>query len=164
MRIKLFLSLLLSALLLGKLSLQSAQELLAARPTDGWEDLVTFKSESAITSAMSGLSSDEKTAFSAAIVIKSSYFEARMKIELDDLQARFGDPSGHLRLIGDLFAAVAAGAYENVSDAQHAMASRIERTYTPNPAAVPHFERLYQRYLHWAQQAEPLYAPPENAA
>lgn len=80
---------LLSALLLGKLSLQSAQELLAARPTDGWEDLVTFKSESAITSAMSGLSSDEKTAFSGAIVIKSSYFEARMKIELDDLQLAF---------------------------------------------------------------------------
>ena len=63
-----------------------------------------------------------------------------------------------------IFAAVAAGAYENVSDAQRAMASRIERTYRPNPAAVPHFERLYQRYLHWAQQAEPLYAPPENAS
>jgi L-ribulokinase len=60
-----------------------------------------------------------------------------------------------------IFAAVAAGAHENVSDAQRAMASRIEHTYNPNPAAVPHFERLYQRYLHWAQQAEPLYVNRE---
>jgi L-ribulokinase len=63
-----------------------------------------------------------------------------------------------------IFAAVAAGAYENVSDAQRAMASPIEHTYTPDPAAVPHFERLYQRYLHWAQQAEPLYAAPGNVS
>ena len=57
-----------------------------------------------------------------------------------------------------IFAAVAAGVFGNVGAAQQAMASRVEHTYSPNPAAVPHFERLYQRYLHWARQAEPLYA------
>ena len=36
------------------------------------------------------------------------------------------------------------------------------RAYAQGDAAA--FERLYQRYLHWAQQAEPLYAPPENAS
>ena len=63
-----------------------------------------------------------------------------------------------------IFAAVAAGAFENVDAAQQAMASRIEHTYSPDPAVVPHFERLYQRYLHWAQQAEPLYAAPGQAS
>ena len=57
-----------------------------------------------------------------------------------------------------IFAAVAAGAHGDVAAAQLAMASRIERIYAPDPAAVAHFERLYQRYQHWAKQAEPLYA------
>ena len=57
-----------------------------------------------------------------------------------------------------IFAAVAAGAHSDVAAAQQAMASRIERIYSPDPAAVAHFERLYQRYQHWAKQAEPLYA------
>ena len=57
-----------------------------------------------------------------------------------------------------IFAAVAAGAHGDVAAAQQAMASRIERTYDPAPDAVAHFERIYQRYQHWAKQAEPLYA------
>lgn len=57
-----------------------------------------------------------------------------------------------------IFAAVAAGAYGDVSAAQQAMASRIEQVYYPDPAAVAQFEDLYQRYQHWAKQAEPLYA------
>lgn len=63
-----------------------------------------------------------------------------------------------------IFAAVAAGVFDDVDAAQKAMASRIEHTYTPDPAAVPHFERLYQRYRNWAQQAEPLYAAPGQPA
>ena len=58
-----------------------------------------------------------------------------------------------------IFAAVAAGAHGDVAAAQQAMASRIERVYSPDTAAVPYFEQLYQRYRHWAKQAEPLYAP-----
>ncbi len=60
-----------------------------------------------------------------------------------------------------IFAAVAAGAYVNVAAAQHAMASRIEHVYQPDPAAVVNFERLYQRYLHWSEQAAPLYVQDE---
>lgn len=57
-----------------------------------------------------------------------------------------------------IFAAVAAGEYRDVAAAQQAMASRIEHVYQPDPAAVVHFERLYQRYLLGVKQAEPLYA------
>jgi len=56
-----------------------------------------------------------------------------------------------------IFAAVAAGEYGDVAAAQQTMASRIERVFQPNPIAVAHFERLYQRYLFGAKQAEPLY-------
>jgi len=63
-----------------------------------------------------------------------------------------------------IFAAVAAGTFSDVASAQKAMASRIERVYTPAPAAVQHFERLYQRYRSWAESAEPLYAPTPSKA
>ncbi len=59
-----------------------------------------------------------------------------------------------------IFAAVAAGEYGNVAGAQRTMASRIEHTYTPGAQAVTAFEALYQRYLNWSAQAEPLYASP----
>jgi L-ribulokinase len=62
-----------------------------------------------------------------------------------------------------IFAAVAAGAYSNVATAQHAMASRIEHVYEPNPSAVAHFETMYQRYRRWCAQAEPMYAAQEGA-
>ncbi|WP_018605670.1 ribulokinase [Uliginosibacterium gangwonense] len=61
-----------------------------------------------------------------------------------------------------IFAAVAAGRFGNVADAQVTMASPIERTYTPKPEAVAAFEPIYQRYLHWAEQAEPMYAAVEK--
>ena len=61
-----------------------------------------------------------------------------------------------------IFAAVAAGAHGDVAAAQRAMASRIERIYDPDPTAVAHFERIYQRYQHWAKQAEPLYAQSQG--
>jgi len=59
-----------------------------------------------------------------------------------------------------IFAAVAAGVFRNVADAQAAMASPIERTYTPKPEAVAAFEPVYQRYLRWAGAAESMYAAP----
>jgi len=61
-----------------------------------------------------------------------------------------------------IFAAVAARRFGNVADAQTAMASPIERTYTPKPEAVAAFEPIYQRYLSWAEKAEPMYAAAEK--
>lgn len=57
-----------------------------------------------------------------------------------------------------IFAAVAAGVFSHVADAQAAMASPIERTYMPKPEAVAAFEPIYQRYRRWAGTAEPMYA------
>ncbi|MNG93929.1 Ribulokinase [compost metagenome] len=56
-----------------------------------------------------------------------------------------------------IFAAVAAGIYANVADAQVDMASGIERTHQPRADRVAEYELLYQRYLNWSDTAEPLY-------
>lgn len=56
-----------------------------------------------------------------------------------------------------IFAAVAAGIYADVADAQRDMASAVERTHQPHPERVAEYERLYQRYLQWSHAAEPLY-------
>ena len=56
-----------------------------------------------------------------------------------------------------IFAAVAAGIYVDVADAQRDMASAVERTHQPHPERVAEYERLYQRYLQWSHAAEPLY-------
>jgi L-ribulokinase len=57
-----------------------------------------------------------------------------------------------------VFAAVAAGAHADVPTAQAAMASRVERTHSPDPARVAAFEAQYQRYRRWSERIEPLYA------
>jgi ribulose kinase len=38
------------------------------------------------------------------------------------------------------------------------MASQIEHVYQPDAEAVANFEQLYQGYLSWSAQTEPLYA------
>lgn len=56
-----------------------------------------------------------------------------------------------------IFAAVAAGIYADVAEAQRDMASAVERTHQPQPDRVAEYELLYQRYLQWSRAAEPLY-------
>ena len=61
-----------------------------------------------------------------------------------------------------IFGAVASRTYSSVAQAQKSMASRIEHVYQPDFGAVAHFEQLYQRYLQWVKQSEPLYAKSES--
>ncbi len=57
-----------------------------------------------------------------------------------------------------IFAAVAAGEYADVATAQAKMASRVERSFTPDAARAAKFEVHYQRYLALARVVEPLCA------
>ncbi|CAO96817.1 ribulokinase [Erwinia tasmaniensis] len=58
-----------------------------------------------------------------------------------------------------IFAAVAAGVYQNIPEAQKRMASPLAQTLQPDPERVLRFQPLYQRYLDWCRIAEPLFAP-----
>lgn len=58
-----------------------------------------------------------------------------------------------------IFAAVAAGVYPDIPEAQTRMASPLEQTLQPDPERVLRFQPLYQRYLDWCDMAEPLFAP-----
>jgi len=44
-------------------------------------------------------------------------------------------------------AATAAGLYESMHDAQQAIGSGFERTYTPDPEKAKQYERLYEKYI-----------------
>ncbi|HCK01164.1 MAG TPA: ribulokinase [Serratia grimesii] len=63
-----------------------------------------------------------------------------------------------------IFAAVAAGRFGSVPEAQRQMACGIERTLQPDSQRVVHYQQLYQRYQQWCQAAEPRYAPTSGSA
>ncbi|MND67685.1 Ribulokinase [compost metagenome] len=63
-----------------------------------------------------------------------------------------------------IFAAVAAGHFRSVPEAQRHMACGIERTLQPDPQRVARYQQLYQRYQQWCQAAEPRYAPNAGSA
>ncbi|MBU9812263.1 ribulokinase [Rahnella sp. SL6] len=57
-----------------------------------------------------------------------------------------------------IFAAVAAGEFNDVPAAQEKMACSIEHTLLPDPQRVEQYQRLYTRYQQWCATTEPLFA------
>jgi L-ribulokinase len=53
-----------------------------------------------------------------------------------------------------MFAAVAAGIYDSVEEAQAKIGSGFSRTYTPDPANTKIYDRLYQKYLQLGETLE----------
>ena len=63
-----------------------------------------------------------------------------------------------------IFAAVAAGVYDDVSAAQQQMASPVEKTLQPDANRVARYQQLYERYQQWCATAEPNYAARPSSA
>jgi L-ribulokinase len=55
-----------------------------------------------------------------------------------------------------MFAAVVAGIYPNVEEAQKKMGQGFEKEYTPNPENVKKYEAIYEKYLKLGQFTENL--------
>ena len=55
-----------------------------------------------------------------------------------------------------MFAAVAAGLYQGVTEAQERIGSGFSRTYTPDPQRARAYQGLYKRYLALGLALEPL--------
>jgi len=55
-----------------------------------------------------------------------------------------------------MFAAVAAGLYPGVTEAQERIGSGFSRTYTPDPQRARAYQGLYKRYLALGRALEPL--------
>ncbi len=55
-----------------------------------------------------------------------------------------------------MFAAVAAGLYQGVTEAQERIGSGFSRTYTPDPQRARAYQGLYERYLALGRALEPL--------
>lgn len=53
-----------------------------------------------------------------------------------------------------MFAAVAAGIYPSIGDAQAAMAPKVEMTVTPNPVMIALYARLYEKYRRFGAFVE----------
>jgi L-ribulokinase len=53
-----------------------------------------------------------------------------------------------------MFAAVAAGIYDSVADAQAKMGSGFSSTYTPEPANAKVYDGLYEKYLQLGKTLE----------
>lgn len=77
---------LLAALFLGRMENDVALDLIQQRPKDGWKDINDFKGMEQVKSAVAGQS--EVSKIYAASDIVSSYFEARMLVEVDTIQLR----------------------------------------------------------------------------
>jgi len=55
-----------------------------------------------------------------------------------------------------MFAAVAAGVYGSIEEAQQVMGQGFEKSYTPNKENAGHFDELYERYLEMGRNSNNL--------
>jgi L-ribulokinase len=79
-------------------------------------------------------------------VVKKSPFIMQMMADVINMPIRIHKSEQTCALGAAMFAATAAGIYEKVEDAMHAMGSGFEKTYFPNERSVVFFQKRYQQY------------------
>lgn len=79
-------------------------------------------------------------------VAKKSPFIMQMMADVINMPIRIHKSEQTCALGAAMFAATAAGIYEKVEDAMHAMGSGFEKTYFPNERSVDFFQKRYHQY------------------
>jgi L-ribulokinase len=80
-------------------------------------------------------------------VAKKSPFVMQIVADVLDMPIKVAKSEQTVALGAAMFAAVAAGLYRNIPEAQKALGSGIEKTYTPNKGNAKKYRELYEKYL-----------------
>ncbi len=80
-------------------------------------------------------------------VARKSPFIMQMLADVINMPIRINRSEQTCALGAAMFAATAAGIYNKVEDAMHAMGQGFDKTYYPDAAKVPVYQRRYQNYL-----------------
>ncbi|MET0636873.1 MAG: ribulokinase [Chitinophagaceae bacterium] len=87
-------------------------------------------------------------------VAKKSPFIMQMMADVLNMPIRIHASEQTCALGAAMFAATAAGIFNNVQDAMKAMGQGFEIKYYPNPAMVPVYEKRYRRFLQLGEYIE----------
>ena len=74
-------------------------------------------------------------------------FVMQITADVLNMPVKIVESEQSVALGASIFAAVAAGSFENITEAQKALASGYSKVYTPEPASVKRYQDLYQKYL-----------------
>ncbi len=104
--------------------------------------------------AQQGVRIDEVVALGG--ISQKSPFVMQVTADVLDMPIKVAASEQSTALGASMFAAVAAGLYPTVREAQEALGSGFSLTYAPNPRAAELYRKLYQRYLRLGRGLEEL--------
>ena len=87
-------------------------------------------------------------------VAKKSPYIMQVMVDVLNMPIRIHKSEQTCALGAAMFAATAAGVYEKVEDAMHAMGQGFDATYTPNASRVAYYQKRYEQYKNIGQFIE----------
>jgi L-ribulokinase len=87
-------------------------------------------------------------------VAKKSPYIIQVMVDVLNMPIRIHKSEQTCALGAAMFAATAAGLYEKVEDAMHAMGQGFDATYTPNASRVDYYQKRYEQYKNLGQFIE----------
>lgn len=87
-------------------------------------------------------------------VAKKSPYIMQVMVDVLNMPIRIHKSEQTCALGAAMFAATAAGVYEKVEDAMHAMGQGFDATYTPNESRVAYYQKRYEQYKNLGQFIE----------
>lgn len=89
-------------------------------------------------------------------VSKKSALNMQITSDVLNMPIKISSEEQTVALGASIFAAVCGGVYKTVSEAQEKMASKIEKTYVPNPEMVAIYKEKYAKYKALGEKIESL--------
>ncbi len=87
-------------------------------------------------------------------VAKKSPFIMQVLADVLNMEIKVARSEQTVALGAAMFAAVAAGIFKTIQEAQMAMGAGFEKTYQPDPETVAHYDRIYEKFLRLGRFTE----------